>query len=97
MYQNHTCQKPAMEAQAVSARAAILSGVQDNRRTKDQWTTAAAVVIFWPAAFFVEWDKQNAAELAQMKSQMTAIEQAPIARKAAFSSNRLYHPRHESI
>jgi hypothetical protein len=64
-----------------SSRAATLSGVQDNQRTKDQWTTAAAVVVFWPAAFLVQGDKQNAAELAQMKGQMVAIEQASIAKK----------------
>jgi hypothetical protein len=34
------------------------------------------VVVFWPAAFFVGGDKQTAAELAQMKSQMVAVEQA---------------------
>jgi hypothetical protein len=43
--------------------------------------TAAAVVIFWPAAFFVGGDKQTAAELAQMKGQMVAIEQASIQKK----------------
>jgi hypothetical protein len=32
-----------------STRAGALSGVQDSQRTKDQWTTAAAVVVFWPA------------------------------------------------
>lgn len=80
-YQSYTCQQLALEAQAVSTRAATLSGVQDNQRTKDQWTTAAAVVVFWPAAFFVQGDKQNAAELAQMKGQMVAIEQASIAKK----------------
>jgi hypothetical protein len=35
----------------------------------------------WPAAFFVGGDKQNAAELAQMKGQMVAVEQASIAKK----------------
>jgi polygalacturonase len=80
-YQSYTCQQLALEAQAVSTRAATLSGVQDSQRTKDQWTTAAAVVVFWPAAFLVQGDKQNAAELAQMKGQMVAIEQASIARK----------------
>src|SRR6516225_3986304 len=80
-YQSYTCQQLALEAQAVSTRAAALSGVQDSQRTKDQWTTAAAVVIFWPAAFLVQGDKQNAAELAQMKGQMVAIEQASIAKK----------------
>jgi len=48
---------------------------------KRSWTTAAAVVIFWPAAFFVGGDKQTAAELAQMKGQMVAIEQASIQKR----------------
>ena len=38
-------------------------------------------MIFWPAAFFVGGDKQTAAELAQMKGQMVAIEQASIQKK----------------
>jgi hypothetical protein len=77
-YQNYTCQQLALEAQAISTRAAILSGAQDSQRTKDAWATGAAVVIFWPAAFFVGGDKQTAAELAQMKGQMVAVEQASI-------------------
>jgi hypothetical protein len=78
MYQQYTCQQLAQEAQAVSARAGALSGAQDSQRTKDGVATAAAIVIFWPAAFFVGGDKQTAAELGQMKGQMVAIEQASI-------------------
>ena len=81
MYQAYTCQQLAQEAQAVSARAASLSGVQDQKRTNDGVATAAAIVIFWPAAFFVGGDKQTAAELAQMKGQMVAIEQASVVKK----------------
>jgi hypothetical protein len=81
VYQAYTCQQLAQEAQAVSARAATLSGVQDQKRTNDGVATAAAIVIFWPAAFFVGGDKQTAAELAQMKGQMVAIEQASVAKK----------------
>ncbi|WP_291568565.1 hypothetical protein [Bradyrhizobium sp.] len=80
IYQGHTCQQLALEAQSISARAATLSGAQDSQRTKDQWSTAAAVVIFWPAAFLVGGDKQAAGELAQMKGQMVAVEQASIAK-----------------
>jgi hypothetical protein len=50
--------------------------VQDQKRTNDGLATAAAIVVFWPAAFFVGGDKQTAAELGQMKGQMVAIEQA---------------------
>ena len=80
-YQSYTCQQLALEAQSISTRAATLSGAQDSQRTKDGWATAAAVVVFWPAAFFVGGDKQTAAELAQMKGQMVAVEQASIAKK----------------
>jgi hypothetical protein len=73
MYQQYTCAQLAQEAQAVSQRAGTLSGVQDQKRTNDGLATAAAVVIFWPAAFFVGGDKQTAAELAQMKGQMVAM------------------------
>jgi len=80
-YQSYTCPQLAQEAQAVSTRAATLAGVQDSQRTNDAIATTAAVVVFWPAAFFVGGDRQNAAELAQMKGQMVAIEQASIAKK----------------
>jgi hypothetical protein len=79
-YQSYTCQQLALEAQSVSTRAAALSGSQDSQRTKDAVATTAAVIIFWPAAFLVGGDKQTAGELATMKGQMVAIEQASIAK-----------------
>jgi hypothetical protein len=82
-YQTYTCQQLAREAQSISTRAATLSGAQDSQRSKDGLVTAAAIVVFWPAAFFVGGDKQTAAELSQMKGQMVAIEQASIAKKCA--------------
>lgn len=81
MYQNYTCQQLAMEAQGISQRAAALSGAQDQKRTNDTIATTAAVIIFWPAAFFVGGDKQTAAELGQMKGQMVAVEQASVMKK----------------
>jgi hypothetical protein len=83
MYQQYTCQQLAMEAQAVTTRAGIVSGAQDQKRTNDGLATAAAVVVFWPAAFFVGGNGQTAAELAQLKGQLVAIEQASIAKKCA--------------
>src|ERR1700730_11238758 len=80
-YQGYTCQQLALEAQSISTRAATLSGAQDKQRTNDGLATAAAVVIFWPAAFFVGGDKQTAAELAQMKGQRVGIDHALIENK----------------
>ena len=88
MYQNHTCPQLAQEAQSVSARAAAVSGAQDAKRTNDQIATGVAIVIFWPAAFFVGGDGPVAAELAQLKGQMTAIEQASIQKNCTISFQR---------
>jgi hypothetical protein len=93
-YSSYNCQQLGLEAQSVSARAAALTGAQDSQRTKDTLATTAAVVIFWPAAFFVGGDKQTAAELAQMKGQMVAIEQASIAKKCNIQFRESRQPRH---
>jgi hypothetical protein len=78
----------ALVLSANSTRAAALSGVQDSKRTNDGVATAAAIVIFWPAAFFVGGDKQTAAELAQMKGQMVAIEQEANMKKCGIQFRR---------
>jgi len=94
-YQSYNCQQLGMEAQAVSAKAAELSGAQDQKRTNDAIATGVAVVIFWPAAFLVGGDGQVAAQLAQMKGQMTAIEQASIAKKCNIQFQRAPAPTTE--
>ena len=87
-YQSHTCQQLGMEAQSVSARAAQVSGAQDQKRTNDQIATGVAIVVFWPAAFLVGGDGPMAAELAQLKGQMNAIEQASIQKKCGIQFQR---------
>jgi hypothetical protein len=88
MYEGHTCKQLALEAQGVSARAAQVSGAQDSKRTNDQIATGVAIVVFWPAAFLVGSDGQTAAELAQLKGQMVAIEQASIQKKCGIQFQR---------
>ena len=80
-YQSYTCQQLGMEAQAISAKAAELSGAQDQKRTNDQIATGVAIVVFWPAAFLVGGDGQVAAQLSQLKGQLNAVEQASIQKK----------------
>lgn len=82
-YQSYTCQQLTLEAQALSTRAAQVSGAQDEKRTSDAVATTAAVIIFWPAAFLVRGDGQTAAELANLKGQMQAVEQSSIQKKCA--------------
>ncbi len=59
-----------------------MAGVQDKKASNDAIATGVAVVLFWPAAFMVSGgDGQTAAELAKLKGQKDAIEQAAIQKK----------------
>ena len=77
-YQNYSCQQLSQEAQTVSTRAAIASGQQDKARSGDAVKTAVGVVLFWPTLFFLDGNGPKAAELARLKGEMEAIEQASI-------------------
>ena len=86
-YQSFTCQQLAAEATRVSAAATAAAGQQDSQVTKDAVATTVGVLIVWPALFLIQGDKQNVAQLAQLKGEMDAIER-PFRRIAEFSSDQ---------
>jgi hypothetical protein len=88
MYSSYNCRELNAEAQRVSAAAAAASGAQDSQRTKDAVATTAALVVFWPAAFFVSGNNAQTAELARLKGQMQAIEGASVQKKCGISFQR---------
>jgi hypothetical protein len=53
IYEHLSCRQIAEEAARVSRHAAEVAGVQDSQATKDSVITGVAIVVFWPAAFFV--------------------------------------------
>jgi hypothetical protein len=87
-YETLNCRQLAEEARRVSARAALAAGAQDSQATKDTVATTAAIVVFWPAAFFIGGDKQNAAELSRLKGEMEAIEQASVRKQCGIQFQR---------
>ena len=77
-YQNYTCAQLAEEAQRISSRVAQVSGVQDQKATSDAVATAAAIVIFWPAAFLVGGNDQTTAELSRLKGEFETVEKVSV-------------------
>lgn len=75
-----SCEHLAAEAQRVSAAAQAASGQQQSQANKDAAMVTVGVILFWPSLFFVGGDKGSAAELARLKGEMQAIEQANIAK-----------------
>jgi hypothetical protein len=87
-YQSFTCAQLQEEAARVSARAAVASGAQDQKATNDAVATGVGVVLFWPALFLIKGDAASAQEVAQLKGDMEAIEQANIQKKCGIQFNR---------
>lgn len=79
-YQGYSCSQLRQEAQRVSARASQIAGVQDKKAENDAVATGVALVLFWPAVFFIGGNKETRAELARLKGELDAIEQAGIQR-----------------
>src|SRR5262245_32017360 len=75
LYQSYSCDQLAEEGQRVAAQAAKVSGQQNKKHTGDVLKTTVGIVIFWPVLLTNEGDGQTAAELANLKGQMIAIEQ----------------------
>ncbi len=82
LYQNLTCEAAgAGEAARVSQAASRREPVRSRTRaSKDAVMTTVGVVLFWPSLFFIGGDKGNAAEVARLKGEMQAIEQANISK-----------------
>ncbi len=87
-YQSYSCGQIAQEASRVSGKVAQLSGVQNKKASDDAVATGVALVVFWPAAFFIKGDKQTAAELGRLKGELEALEQTSIRRNCGIVFER---------
>ncbi len=87
-YQSFTCAQLQEEATRVSARAAVASGAQDQKANNDAVATGVGVILFWPALFFIKGDAASAQEIAQLKGDMDAIEEANIQKKCGLQFQR---------
>jgi hypothetical protein len=77
-YQNLSCSQLTQEAQRVSTRVAQVSARQDEKASSDAGAMAIGMILFWPALFLLDGDEESASEVARLKGEMDAIEQANI-------------------
>lgn len=76
------------EAQVVAQRAAAAAGQQKQQQGRDAAAVTISALVFWPALFFVGGDKAPAAEIARLKGEMGAIEQANRAKNCGIQFQR---------
>lgn len=80
-FDTYSCKQIETEARRVAKRSGELAGRQDEQATTDAAITAAAVVLFLPAAFFIGGNDENTAELARLKGELEALEAVSEAKK----------------
>jgi hypothetical protein len=85
LYQDYTCSQLGQEATRISAKAAETAGIQNQHATNDKVAMGVGLVVFWPALFMMKGNDENAVELASLKGQMDAIEQASIKKKCGIT------------
>lgn len=88
LYQNLSCDQLSQEALRVSNAAAVATGQQQNQANKDAAMMTVGMILFWPSLFMIGGDKGNAAEVARLKGEMQAIEQANIAKNCGLKFGR---------
>jgi hypothetical protein len=83
-YNSFTCVQIEQEFARVSRRVSEVSGQQDKTAQSDAIATGVAIVLFWPAAFFIAGgDKSD--ELARLKGEYEALERAAIEKNCDIS------------
>jgi hypothetical protein len=87
-YESYSCRALQEEAARVSARAIAASGAQDSKASNDAVATGVGVVLFWPALFFIKGEGASASEVARLKGEMEAIEQASTRKRCGIEFRR---------
>jgi hypothetical protein len=84
-YSSYSCGQLREEAQRISSRAIQASGAQSSKATGDAVVMTVGLVIFWPALFFMKGDGTTAAEVARLKGEIEAVEQANIKKRCGIN------------
>ena len=78
-YERYNCDQLSQEAERLSYRAADATGAQRKKAKNDAVATGVALVLFWPALFFIKGKGDaSESEIARLKGKMEAIEKVSI-------------------
>ncbi len=92
-YENYTCDQISAEAARVSDRAAQALGVQKKKSQGDAVKVGVALILFWPAALFVDGKGANESEVARLKGEMDTLEKVSIQKECGIQFQRPEAPK----
>lgn len=79
-YQSYDCDQIAQEMRRITRKVQEVTGIQSSKASGDAVAVTASL-LFWPALFFLAAGEDKSAELARLKGEAEALEQAAVQKK----------------
>ena len=95
MYASYDCEMLTGEYARLIQRSNSVNKKQDDVASKDGVATGVGLVLFWPALFFIDNDDMRE-EVAQLKGEVIAVEQASVQKKCLSLSTQMDEDREAS-
>ena len=96
-YQHYTCDQIAQEGMRLSNKASELAGVQQKKAQNDAVAMGVGLVLFWPAMFLIGGNDEKTAELARVRGEMEALQQASIQKNCGIQFEAPKPPAEEKV
>lgn len=91
-YNSYECSQMEQEYARVLQKSSSVNKDQDRISSNDAVATGVGVVLFWPALFFIDSDDRRE-EVAQLKGELDAIEQATIQKNCTDLNSQIQDDR----
>lgn len=75
-YQHYSCDQIRVELQRIGVRVSEVTGQQQRAANNDAVAMGVGLVLFWPALFFLASDNNKREELARLRGEYEALQQA---------------------
>ena len=82
-YSNYDCDQIRQEMVRINGIVNQMAGKLDENKETDNAVTAAGVILFWPALFFLGGTSEEEAEFARLRGEYNALEQTSIQKKCS--------------
>ena len=92
-YNSYTCSQLEQEYARTLERSFSINKKQDQIASNDQVAMTVGMILFWPALFFIDSD-DNKEEVARLKGELSAIEQATIQQDCLSLARKIDTDRH---
>jgi hypothetical protein len=82
-YSNYECDQIRQEMVRINGIANQMAGKLDDNKQTDNAVTAAGIILFWPALFFLGGTSDEEAEYSRLKGEYNALDKAAIQKKCS--------------